>query len=152
MASWNELERIAAEIAGLREEVRQLPEALTAPPREPYLSTREVGDMFRVSYETVRRRVASGKWPALLIGRQARFGPEEISGHQGEPHKAGQDTGAQQLGATATQQADPRYVPGKRDHGRGHGAALFWSLRRCATLDSEENRDILTEIGGDSPC
>ena len=79
MASGGELERLAAEVAGLREEVKQLREALTTSTPESYLTTREVADLFRVSYETVRRRVAAGKWPAMIIGRQARFGPDEIA-------------------------------------------------------------------------
>jgi hypothetical protein len=52
---------MAAEIAGLREGIRQLREALTSSPAEAFLTTREVADMFRISYETVRRRVADGK-------------------------------------------------------------------------------------------
>jgi excisionase family DNA binding protein len=79
MAGGDELERVAGEIAGLREEIRQLREALMTSPSEAFLTTREVADMFRISYETVRRRVADGRWQALIIGRQARFGPEEIA-------------------------------------------------------------------------
>lgn len=79
MGGEGEMERLAAEVAGLREEVKQLREALTTSTPEPYLTTREVADLFQVSSETVRRRVADGKWPAMIIGRQARFGPEEIT-------------------------------------------------------------------------
>jgi excisionase family DNA binding protein len=79
MAPGNELERMAEEIAGLREEVRQLREALTSPTPPAYLTTREVARIFQVSYETVRRRVAAGKWPAWRDGCQIRFGPEEIA-------------------------------------------------------------------------
>lgn len=79
MAGGGELEWLAAEVAGLREEVKQLREALTTSPPEPYLTTREVAVLFQVSYETVRRRVADGKWQAMIIGRRARFGPEEIA-------------------------------------------------------------------------
>lgn len=78
MTDGESLKRIVEEIAGLREEVRQLREALASPSPVLYLTARELAQTFQVSYETVRRRVAAGKWPAMMIGRQARFGPEEI--------------------------------------------------------------------------
>jgi hypothetical protein len=78
MAGGDDLERMAAEIAGMREEIR-LREELIASPPEPFLTTLEGEKMFRVSYETFRRRVADGKWPAMIIGRQARIGPEELA-------------------------------------------------------------------------
>jgi len=72
----NDLQRVVEEMAALRDEVRQLREALASPPAS-YLTAGELAQMLQVSYETVRRRVAAGEWPALMIGRQARFGPEE---------------------------------------------------------------------------
>lgn len=51
MAGGGELERLAAEIAGLREEVSQLSEAIKPPSQDRYLTTREVADMFRISYD-----------------------------------------------------------------------------------------------------
>jgi hypothetical protein len=57
--------------------------------------------MFRVSYETVRRRVAGGKWSALIIGRHARFGPEEIATIRQSLVRRAPRASALQLGASA---------------------------------------------------
>jgi hypothetical protein len=69
MAPGNELERMAEEIAGLREEVRQLREALTSPTPPAYLTTREVARIFQVSYETVRPAPCCGREVAGMAGR-----------------------------------------------------------------------------------
>ena len=68
MAPGNELERMAEEIAGLQEEVRQLREALTSSAPPAYLTTREVARIFKVSYETVRRPCC-GREVAGMAGR-----------------------------------------------------------------------------------
>ncbi|MDR6417579.1 hypothetical protein [Pseudarthrobacter sulfonivorans] len=49
------------------------------PPLVAYLTSRELAQMLQASYETVRRRVAAWEWPAVMIGRQARFGPEQMA-------------------------------------------------------------------------
>jgi excisionase family DNA binding protein len=102
MTEGESLKRLAEEIAGLRKEVRQLRDALASPPPFLYLTARELAQMFQVSYETVRRRVAAGEWPAVMIGRQARFGPEEIC-NPGEPDQARPGTADEQLGTPAAE-------------------------------------------------
>jgi excisionase family DNA binding protein len=73
------LQSLLEEVRLLRSEIRQMQETRTLTAPAPYLTARDLAQMLQVSYETVRRRVAAGEWPALVIGRQARFGPEEIA-------------------------------------------------------------------------
>ncbi|MFJ5860840.1 helix-turn-helix domain-containing protein [Pseudarthrobacter sp. NPDC092439] len=73
------LQPLLEEVRGLRSDIRQMRETMAAAAPPPYLTARELAQTLQVSYETVRRRVAGGEWPALMIGNQARFGPEEIA-------------------------------------------------------------------------
>ena len=73
------LQPLLEEVRQLRNDIRQMRETIAATAPAPYLTVRELAEMLQVSYETVRRRVAAGEWPAVMIGRQARFGPEELA-------------------------------------------------------------------------
>lgn len=44
-----------------------------------YLTSAQLAMRLGLCVETIRRRVRSGAWPALMIGNRARFGPEEIA-------------------------------------------------------------------------
>lgn len=48
---------------------------------EPYLTAPEVGEMLRVSADTVRRRATAGEIPGVRIGRQWRFLGSEVKEH-----------------------------------------------------------------------
>lgn len=73
------LQALLEEMREHRSDLRQMRETMPTAAHAPYLTTREVAAMFQVSQDTVRRRVAAGDWPAIVIGRQARFGPEELT-------------------------------------------------------------------------
>jgi hypothetical protein len=114
MAPGNELERMAEEIAGLQEEVRQLREALTSSAPPAYLTTREVARIFKVSYETVRRpccgREVAGceDWPPRPL--RARGDGR----HPRESHQARPGTANEQLGAAAAEQTAATPVSRRR--------------------------------------
>lgn len=73
------LQPLLEEVRELRNDIRQMRETMAAGAPQSHLTARELSQTLKVSYETVRRRVAAGEWPALIIGNQARFGPEEIA-------------------------------------------------------------------------
>lgn len=73
------LQSLLEEVHELRSDIQLMRETMAAAAPPPYLTARELAQTLQVAYETVRRRVAGGEWPALMIGNQARFGPEEIA-------------------------------------------------------------------------
>jgi excisionase family DNA binding protein len=73
------MHRFLKELQGFRADINQLRQEMANPIPTRYLTTSEVAETFGISAETVPRRVADGKLPAMIIGRQARFGPEEIA-------------------------------------------------------------------------
>ncbi|MGP4033671.1 excisionase family DNA-binding protein [Pseudarthrobacter sp. 1C304] len=73
------LQPLLEEVRQLRNDIREMRETIAATAPAQYLTVRELAETLQVSYETVRRRVAAGEWPAVMIGRHARFGPEELA-------------------------------------------------------------------------
>jgi len=48
-----------------------------------FLTVEEAARLFKVSTKTIRRRVTSGEWPHVRIGRQIRIELEAIAGRSG---------------------------------------------------------------------